>query len=223
MSKYCFNINGIDTCTTHGKVLDKIGSNSLVLECGSSSGYMTKFMRDSLGCTVHIIEKNKYDYISASQYAAKSCLGDLNNLSTLDEFKEYKYDFILFADVLEHLYNPIAVLQKASELLQPTGKIVISFPNICHNDILINMFYDHWMYRNLGLLDDTHIRFAGMNDIDKWIDSVGLKIVERDYKIIPTQCTEQRYYGDVDSRLLALLKERPNGEIYQFVLVCQLK
>lgn len=221
MSKYNFNISGINTETTHGKVLSKIAPNSLVLECGCANGYMTKFLRDNMGCRVHIIEINQYDYIAASQYAETSCLGDLNETHWSKHFNGNHYDYILFADVLEHLYDPVSVLCEASRLLKDDGKIVISFPNICHNDILINMFYDHWQYHTLGLLDNTHIKFIGLNDIDQMSGRAGLRIVDRDYKIVPTQFTEQKRNGPIDDNLMALLKQRPNGEVYQFVIVCE--
>ena len=40
------------------------------------------------------------------------------------------FDVIVFSDILEHLYDPIAVLTAHVELLKPGGHILVSLPNI---------------------------------------------------------------------------------------------
>lgn len=45
-----------------------------------------------------------------------------------EEFNGDKYDFILFADVIEHLEDPNAALLKAEKLLTDDGAIFCSFP-----------------------------------------------------------------------------------------------
>ena len=41
-----------------------------------------------------------------------------------------KFDHIIFADVLEHLYDPYKVLKESVALLKDDGTILISIPNI---------------------------------------------------------------------------------------------
>lgn len=45
-----------------------------------------------------------------------------------ENFNNGKYNFILFADVLEHVENPIGALVKAERLLLDDGLIFCSFP-----------------------------------------------------------------------------------------------
>jgi 2-polyprenyl-3-methyl-5-hydroxy-6-metoxy-1,4-benzoquinol methylase len=53
------------------------------------------------------------------------------NCSAEDAMTQIKerFEFIVFADVLEHLQDPAAVLESCHGLLKPKGKIIISIPN----------------------------------------------------------------------------------------------
>ena len=223
MGKYDFEINEINPNTVHGMILSQIKPGSRILECGCATGYMTKYMKEKLNCTVDIIDIDSESVEKASVYASDAKCYDLDDSYWFIYFynKRDKYDYILFADVLEHLRNPMDVLKDASRLLKDGGKIIISIPNICHNDILVRMFYDHFNYSSLGLLDNTHIHFWGGNDLSAFIEQVGMKLTNVQALGIPTQHTEQRYPGDIDPTLLELLKKRPFGEVYQYVLTCE--
>ena len=221
--KYQFEIKEIDQNTTHGMILSRIAPGSKVLECGCASGYRTRFMTEKMGCTVHIVEIDNNCFLSAMEHAEKGYCGDLNRPLWYEYYEEERYDYILFADVLEHLKNPESVLESASNLLKQDGKIIFSVPNICHNDIIIKLFYDHFNYTSLGLLDNTHIHFFGGRDLARFADQAGLKIKQFNGLMIPTQCTEQKWPGEVDKRLLDLLKERELGEFYQYVITCERK
>jgi len=70
-----------------------------------------------------------------------------------------KFDVIVAADVLEHMYNPWSVLQKLKPLLARGGAIYISLPNIRNLNILIKLAGGEWRYTGAGILDITHIRF----------------------------------------------------------------
>jgi len=223
MGKYNFEITEINPNTVHGMILSQIKPGSSVLECGCATGYMTKFMKEKLECKVNIIEIEPEAFNKAKQYAEDGYLGDLDDSKwhKFYKFYDYEFDYILFADVLEHLRDPFTTLKLAEDLLADGGKIIISIPNICHNDILVRMFYDHFNYSSLGLLDNTHIHFWGGNDLSSFIEQAGMKLTNVQALGIPTQHTEQRYSGDIDPTLLELLKKRPFGEVYQYVLTCE--
>lgn len=219
-SKYNFSIPD-NPGGTHGLVLSHVDRGDFVLECGCASGYMTEYMKKKLDCTVHVVEIDEECCERAKQWATDWYCGDLNK----DEWKRYyqinacAYDKILFADVLEHLTDPLRTLKNAVSLLRKDGKVVISIPNICHNDILIRMYYDCWQYRSLGLLDNTHIHFWGVSNIEPFLNDAGLRIESIEAVAIKTQETEQRLPFHVDEELLNLLKKRPYGEVYQWVIV----
>lgn len=72
-----------------------------------------------------------------------------------------KFRQAVFADVLEHMYDPSAALiQARRDLLIPGARLITSIPNIRHWTIVRDLvFRGRWKYTEAGLLDWTHIRF----------------------------------------------------------------
>ncbi|WP_177218988.1 tetratricopeptide repeat protein [Polaromonas sp. OV174] len=84
-----------------------------------------------------------------------------------------RFDTIIAADVLEHMYNPWSVLQKLSALLAPGGAIYISLPNIRNLSILMGLAGGEWRYAGAGILDITHIRFFTKAQILEMLEQTG--------------------------------------------------
>lgn len=221
--KYDIHFNTLDVNTSHGKILSQISPGSKVLECGCSTGYMTRWMSENLECHVSIVEIDEKCFQIASQYAENGYCGDLQQDGWIQFFQNERFDYVLFADVLEHLIRPLDVLQQAKKILKNEGKVIASIPNIAHNDIILRLSQDQFTYTKLGLLDETHVHFWGRNNLEDFFAEAGFSIVSLDGTRAPTGSTEQ-FLGDVSSvdfRLLNLLKCRPLGEIYQYVVVLQ--
>lgn len=95
----------------------------------------------------------------------------------LDQFRAERYDCIVFADVLEHLVDPWAVLKKAKNMLAPGGAVVTSIPNVRNIALLFNLVVrGRWRYEDSGLLDRTHLRFFTRAEIYDLYASAGLAI-----------------------------------------------
>ena len=86
-------------------VLKQIREKSKVLELGPSTGYITKYLTEELGCKVTCIEIDEEAAEIAKQYCEKMIVGNLDQLN-LEEILKEKYDYVLMMDVLEHLYSP---------------------------------------------------------------------------------------------------------------------
>jgi len=107
---------------------------------------------------------------------------DLNNFDSMF-FEQYygKFDYIVFGDVLEHLYEPHIALDKFKGLLKPTGSFLISFPNTSHASIKLNLLINDWTYTDAGLLDKTHIRFFTYKSIASFLADMELQIDDMQY------------------------------------------
>lgn len=223
MGKYNVNINMMNRNSSHTLILEQIERNSIVLECGCATGYMTKYMKEKLGCTVDVIDYDCENVRKAEVYARDSCCDDLDDGNWFVHYYHgnIAYDYILFADVLEHLKEPDEVLKWAVRLLKDDGKILISIPNICHNDIIIQMYHNHFRYTPLGLLDNTHIHFWGIEDFADFVNDIGLKITDMKTVVMHTQGTEQRLPFRIDGVLMSLLAKREYGDVYQWVFTCE--
>jgi 2-polyprenyl-3-methyl-5-hydroxy-6-metoxy-1,4-benzoquinol methylase len=86
-------------------------------------------------------------------------------------------DMILCLDVLEHLVNPAAVIQKLHKYLTPDGIIIASIPNVRHFSVLLPLFFQNkWEYQENGILDKTHLRFFVKKTAVNLMTSSGLKL-----------------------------------------------
>lgn len=219
MSKYDIELNR-KTMDPLNIILDRIKPNSTVLEFGCASGRMTKYMQEQLGCKVYIVEFDKEDYQNALVFAEQGLCGDITELEWLEEFKGISFDYMIFADVLEHLAEPEKVLTATKILLKDEGEVCISVPNIAHNDILLNLYEDTFKYTNTGLLDNTHIHFWGRHSLYEFCSNSGYGVVFEDCISKQTNCTEQRNkIKEVNpSVFLQEIEKREYGEVYQYVL-----
>lgn len=208
-------------------ILNHIKPYSRVLEIGCGWGKMTKYLKENLNCQICIIEVDEEIVEKALPYCNKSYIGkiegDVEKNIWFDKINK-KFDYIILADVLEHLINPEEVLNKCSKLLDKNGKIWISIPNIGHNSVLIDLLQDKFIYRDLGLLDKTHLRFFTESSLEDMINRCGLKIFKKDNLENAVSCTEfNNNYSQLPKEISNFLITRKNGEVYQFVWGLQIK
>ena len=217
MSKYDFEIDLSDRTST-GIILNKIKPGSVVLEFGCATGRMTRYMKEAMDCKVYIVEFDAGAYEKALQFAAGGVCGDIMTYSWLEEFRDVRFDAVIFADVLEHLSRPEEVLAKAAELLKDTGSIYVSVPNITHNDILLKACTEHFDYTRTGLLDEDHIHFWGLENLKALPRRCGLNVRSIEGTCCATGDSEQAISGNGQMLLTNLLRQRRAGEVYQFVI-----
>lgn len=219
MSKYNFKLD-LSLETSTGLILSKIKPNSIVLEFGSAEGRMTSYMRNELKCKVYIVEYNKDAFVNAISFAEDGICEDIMLFGWHQKFKDIRFDYILFADVLEHLYNPVLVLKKAKELLSEKGEIILSIPNITHNDIIKKMLKNRFDYTSVGLLDDTHIHFWGKDNIIEFVQECNLELLSIEASYCKTGYSEQanNFFEYFPPYIINYLKCRDYGEVYQFIV-----
>ena len=90
------------------------------------------------------------------------------------------FDYILCGDVLEHLRDPWAQLNKLVKLLKPGGgKVIVSLPNIrCYSVTMPLIFKDEWTYTSAGILDSTHLRFFTKTTAVEMLKKSGLNEIK---------------------------------------------
>lgn len=224
MSKYDNEIF-LNTNTSPGKLAKYIENGSKVLEFGCATGRFTKYLKEEKECEVFIVEIDEEAYKIAKQYAYDGICTDISAFEWCNVLQREDFDYIVFADVLEHLSNPTEVLSKTSLYLKDDGKVLISIPNIAHNSVIAKLYYNRFEYTSTGVLDNTHVHFWGYRDLNGFIGNTPYKIVELDGVRISSGDTEQKIVTDfyLENRIEELLKERTLGDVYQFVLCLQKK
>ena len=206
------------------KILHKIEKGSAVLEFGPAAGRATAYLKQKLGCQVYIVEIDAQAAASAAKFAEDTIVGDIESYAWLEKWECKKFDYILFADVLEHLRDPQKVLEKTKLLLKDDGKVLLSVPNVAHNSILINLYNNVFHYTPVGLLDDTHIHLFSYHTLRFCCDQAGYVPVIEDavYSAVGENEVSADYH-QVSAILRRELQKRIYRDVYQFVFVLQKK
>ena len=89
-------------------------------------------------------------------------------------FPDRPIDCIIYSDVLEHLRDPWAVMRRHIEALSADGTLLICVPNVEHWSFAERLLRGNWDYEPSGLLDETHLRWFGLESMRKWLTSFGL-------------------------------------------------
>lgn len=158
------------------KIIFSLVKDGRVLEVGSSSGYMTKEFAKA-GCNVDVVESSGNAAKLAGKSARRVFVGSIEDQIVQQKIKD-RYDFIICADVLEHLIDPEKVLLFLKKKLREGGKIIISLPNIAFWDARMELLKGKFDYQESGLMDKTHLRFYTYNGFIKTLKSLGFKIIQ---------------------------------------------
>ena len=204
---------------SHSLILKQIKPGTTVLECGPANGIMTKYMKKHLGCKVYIIEYDREAFDKAIKYADFGICADLERDDWISEFQEGMFDYILFADVLEHLRKPEKVLEKIRRFLKEDGNVLMSIPNVAHGDIIINMLQGRFRYTPLGLLDDTHFHLFAREDIHRMIDEAGYYLIDETCTVLRPFTTEQAAFleSGKQTKLSNYIYSIPETRVYQYI------
>ena len=172
-------------------VVQFVGHSKRVLDIGCGPGTITKILALKNQCKVTGLECDPEAIARVTPYCDTVIQADLNSpewpccLNRLDRF-----EVIVAADVLEHLYDPWHTLIQMAPLLTSAGYMVISLPHIGHASILSCLLSGNFEYRDWGLLDRTHIRFFCLKNIEDLFSQAALKIVDVKYVLKSPEETE---------------------------------
>ena len=94
------------------------------------------------------------------------------------DFTQYRnfFDYIICADVLEHLVDPWSVVETLRETLKPGGSLIASIPNTRNRGIIGGLLLGSWEYQSAGLLDKTHLRFFTFQSVVSMFYKAGYTI-----------------------------------------------
>jgi len=156
---------------------------SFVLEVGCAAGMTGNELKKKPGVFVAGIELNPKAAAEASKVLDDVVEGNIEFIDL--PYEENSFDCILFADILEHLVDPLAVLKKTRKLLKCDGTVVASLPNVQYLGLIHHLIEGNWTYQDEGILDRTHLRFFTYREIEKLFDDAGYEICQVDETIDP--------------------------------------
>ena len=210
----------VDTDSAGERVVRIIGEGKRVLELGSGPGTITKLLSRETNCRVTALEIDAEAVKKLSPYCESVYQADLNDPNWPSVvIGDCKFDAVIATDVLEHLYEPLGVLKAMKGLLGESGCIVVSVPHVGHSVIHACLLDEDFEYRDIGLLDRTHIRFFGIKNIQRLFEDAGLKIVHAEFVVREPEHTEfAKRWANLPQDVRNVLTKNPFGSVYQVVV-----
>lgn len=140
-------------------------------------------------------------------------------------FRQGEFDYVILADVLEHLPDPDLALERLVGLLAPQGRLVISVPNSRFYLVLLRLAFDRWAYTSHGIRDRTHLRVFTRHSLEQMLRRHGLEVekMTRNYRLFEDQTSIGRT-GALATRLVrATVAPRlfPDLMAFQYVVVAR--
>ncbi len=216
--KYSYHVEP-DADTTATKILRLIGQNKRVLELGTAVGSMTQLIHEVNGCTVVGMEIDPEMAKMAAPWCERMIVGNIESMDLAETLGNDRFDVIVAADVLEHLYDPWACLLKIRPYLRPEGFIVLSVPNVAHNALLAELLNGRFPYQEKGLLDRTHLRFFTRSNLEDMLFSTGYLPSKWDRNLVAESATEFALdWKNTSSQVKASLADNIEGQTYQFIV-----
>jgi len=191
--KHIYEYN-ISPNTAAERVVRMVGKNKRVLELGSGPGSVTRKISAN-NCNVTVLEIDLSALEIVKSYCENAYHCDLNKQDWRTTIPAIgNFETIVAADVFEHLYDPWNCLNQLHTLLADNGSLVVSLPHAGHAAVLACLYNSDFDYQSYGLLDKTHFRFFGLNNMQKLFEETGFKIVDVDFIVthpIKTELSHQ--------------------------------
>jgi len=186
MSNYTNNLfDPTDKNNSWSLLYQYVPEGSRVLDIGCSSGNFGHVLINEKKCEVVGMDIDKDDVSRAKKVLTQAFVRNIERDSVSDLGM---FDVIIFADVLEHLLDPIAALEKVKPLLKPKGRVVFSIPNMAHASVRIMLLKGFFEYTPIGVLDRTHLHYYDEVEVKHVFAEAKMKIAE----ISPTTLTYPR-------------------------------
>jgi 2-polyprenyl-3-methyl-5-hydroxy-6-metoxy-1,4-benzoquinol methylase len=150
-------------------------SGCRALDVGCGTGSVTALIAEVMQARIVGIEPND-ERASAARAKGLNVVTGLPTESFLST--QNPFDCILFADVLEHLEDPYAMLAGARKAIAPGGRVVASIPNVAHWTVRLRLMFGVFAYEPTGIMDATHLRWFTKASIIQLFEASGYQVTD---------------------------------------------
>lgn len=175
----------------HRLVRDLVPPGARVLDVGCAEGHLAVELV-ARGCEVVGIEREAQAAAVARGRGLEVSESDVER----EPLAADGFDCVVFADILEHLSDPVAVLRRAAV----APRVVVSLPNIAHWTGRRALVRGRFPRDDHGLFDRTHLRFFTRASTHALARDAGFAVVQERFAPAPLP---------LESHVHALARLRP--------------
>jgi len=164
----------VEYCANYIKSDLKFNGNNKLLDVGCGRGTLAHFINLNLEFYGIDISENAIFEANKVYNFAKQVDLDKDELPFDNNF----FDFAVALDVLEHVYDPLAVIKKIYRVLRYDGELVLSTPNILYEKYLKDLIRSRRFPKTSNdqfPYDGGHLHFFTYKDIYQLLECAGFK------------------------------------------------
>ncbi|HEV7454832.1 MAG TPA: methyltransferase domain-containing protein, partial [Candidatus Saccharimonadales bacterium] len=200
------------------RVIRLIPEGSRVLDIGCSSGNMGNLLITEKGCEVVGLDLDAKDVALARKQLTAAYV---KNVERDDLTSLGKFDCITFVDVIEHLLDPVAALEKVRALLKPNGAVIFSIPNMAHMAVRLMLLDGRFEYAETGLLDKTHLHYYDRQEVERVFADAGFTFTDFGWAARPLAESllkkQLRHMGLIADQAFLDRRREVEGAAYEWV------
>lgn len=218
-NKYAYEAD-LGSDSAPARVIRMVGQEKRVLEIGSGPGSITRLLTSASRCRVTALDIDINSLQELAPHCEQVYQADLDDPTwPMVLAGDGKFEVLVAADVLEHVYDPKTVLRTMAAFLIEDGYMVISMPHVGHSAIHACLLDENFEYSEFGLLDRTHIRFFGIKNMQQLFEDANLKIVQAEFVVRNPEYTEfANRWAKLSPQIRNALATNPFGLVYQVVV-----
>nr|WP_312371286.1 methyltransferase domain-containing protein [Delftia acidovorans] len=189
-----------------------------ILDLGCGSGALGAFLAEHKQCVCDGVTLSQEEARHAAPFYRHVHVADLEDCDLDQLFGDARYDYIVCADVLEHLRQPERILAACRKRLTPEGRLLISVPNAGYSGLVAELLHGEFRYREEGLLDRTHLRFFTRRSLSRFLAEQGWQVdgIDTIERALPE--SEFRVaYDSLPPAVARHLLATPDALAYQFI------
>jgi 2-polyprenyl-3-methyl-5-hydroxy-6-metoxy-1,4-benzoquinol methylase len=208
--------------SSHMQITAAVRSGSRVLDLGCSQGLLARPLRDKgvrvTGVDVDPRERTPPEFEAYHQR-------DLEGPLALPEGRVF--DYVVIADVIEHLRNRQQLLRAARRHLVGNGRLIVSTPNVALWFYRLSLLVGRFEYGPRGILDRTHVHLYTRATIRRELERAGFHVIEEGatglpFEVVFESTGRSRSLRAIDRAYWALARWWPELFAYQLVLEAEL-
>jgi SAM-dependent methyltransferase len=191
------------------------GEGRRVLDIGCAAGYLSEILVER-GYSVACIDWPGTPHPATVEFSG----GDLDDgLGPVGG----KFEYIICADVIEHLRDPLRLLKECRERLAPGGTLMASLPNSAHWYFRWNVLMGRFPQHERGLFDSTHLHFYAWSGWLNLLDRAGFRVETVHASAVPVGLALPAWDGSwlvrsLERLSVALAKVWRTLFAYQFII-----
>jgi 2-polyprenyl-3-methyl-5-hydroxy-6-metoxy-1,4-benzoquinol methylase len=133
------------------------------------------------GSTVVGLELDPHAAERARAFCEDVLVGDAETMEL--PLEPGSFDAIVCADLIEHLRDPGAFMERVRPLLRPGGRLVLSTPNVANWTIRLQLLFGRFRYTERGILDRTHAHLFTRRTLIECVESAGYRVERLDFTV----------------------------------------